>query len=466
LPDKAVSLLDTACARVAISQSTTPAAISDARVKIEALEQEKHALETDRDLGETNEARIAEILVEAEAEKTKLTALEAEWENEKKLVDNVRSLREILADPKNADDVEANRDKLKESVQFLDVIDAEKRMIYAHVDEQSVASVVSDWTGVPVGRMVKDEIENVLRLPEILNKRVIGQSHGLAMIAKRIETNRAKLDNPNKPIGVFMLCGPSGVGKTETALALAEALYGGETNVITINMSEFQEAHTVSTLKGAPPGYVGYGEGGRLTEAVRRKPYSVVLLDEIEKAHPDVHELFFQVFDKGMMEDGTGRRIDFKNTLIILTSNVGTDLIMDSAKDPELAAKPEELAVALRPELLRAFPAALIGRIVVIPYFPLSKEMLGGIVRLQLDRIGRRIKDNHDAAFVYDDTVVDHIVGLCNDPDSGGRVIDNIITNTLLPALSREFLKRSLAKEELTEARVGMENGEFSYAWS
>ena len=465
LPDKAVSLLDTACARVAISQSTTPASIADVRVKIEALEQEKHALETDRDLGETDEARIAEIVAEAEAEKAKLTNLEAEWENEKKLVDNVRSLREILTDPKNAEEVEANRGKLKESVQSLDAIDAEKRMIYAHVDEQSVASVVSDWTGVPVGRMVKDEIENVLRLPEILNRRVIGQSHGLAMIAKRIETNRAKLDNPNKPIGVFMLCGPSGVGKTETALALAEALYGGETNIITINMSEFQEAHTVSTLKGAPPGYVGYGEGGRLTEAVRRKPYSVVLLDEIEKAHPDVHELFFQVFDKGMMEDGTGRRIDFKNTLIILTSNVGTDLIMESAKDPQLAANPEELAVALRPDLLRAFPAALLGRIVTIPYFPLSKEMLGGIVRLQLDRIGRRIHDNHDAKFIYEDAVVDHIVGLCNDPDSGGRIIDNIITNTLLPALSREFLKRSLAKEELREARVAMENGDFVYGW-
>jgi type VI secretion system protein VasG len=313
--------------------------------------------------------------------------------------------------------------------------------------------------------MVKDEIENVLRLPEILNRRVVGQSHGLAMIAKRIETNRAKLDNPNKPIGVFMLCGPSGVGKTETALALAEALYGGETNIITINMSEFQEAHTVSTLKGAPPGYVGYGEGGRLTEAVRRKPYSVILLDEVEKAHPDVHEIFFQVFDKGMMEDGTGRRIDFKNTLIILTSNVGTDLIMELSRDPAFGENPEALAIALRPELLKVFPAALLGRIVTIPYFPLSQDMLAGIVRLQLDRIGKRIRENHDAAFIYEPAVVDHIISMCNDPDSGGRIIDNIITNTLLPALSREFLKRSLAKEELKEARVSMENGSFAYHW-
>ena len=465
LPDKAVSLLDTACARVAISQSTTPASIADTRVKIDALEQEKKALEADRDLGVTDEDRIAEIDVEITAQKEKLAGIETEWEKEKEIVASVRSLREIMADPEQSSEIEVNRGKLKEDMASLESIDAEKRMIYAHVDEQSVASVVSDWTGIPVGRMVKDEIENVLRLPEILNRRVIGQSHGLAMIAKRIETNRAKLDNPNKPIGVFMLCGPSGVGKTETALALAEALYGGETNIITINMSEFQEAHTVSTLKGAPPGYVGYGEGGRLTEAVRRKPYSVVLLDEVEKAHPDVHELFFQVFDKGVMEDGTGRRIDFKNTLIILTSNVGTDLIMESAKDPELASNPEELAVALRPELLRVFPAALIGRIVTIPYFPLSKDMLGGIVRLQLNRIGRRVSENHNAAFIYEDAVVEHIVSLCNDPDSGGRIIDNIITNTLLPALSREFLKRSLAKEELKEARVGIADGQFTYSW-
>jgi type VI secretion system protein VasG len=338
-------------------------------------------------------------------------------------------------------------------------------MIYAHVDEQVVASVVSDWTGIPVGRMVKDDIENVLRLPEILNRRVVGQSHGLTMIAKRIETNRAKLDNPNKPIGVFMLCGPSGVGKTETALALAEALYGGEQNMITINMSEFQEAHTVSSLKGAPPGYVGYGEGGRLTEAVRRRPYSVILLDEVEKAHVDVHEIFFQVFDKGFMDDGNGRRIDFKNTLIILTTNVGTDLIMELSADPKYRDNPEALAQELRPELLKVFPAALLGRIVSIPYFPLSETMLGGIVRLQLDRIGRRIRENHDAAFVYDQAVVAHIVSQCNDPDSGGRMIDNIITNTLLPALSREFLKRSLAKEELKEAKVTMNNGDFSFGW-
>ncbi|MBV9218980.1 MAG: type VI secretion system ATPase TssH, partial [Methylobacteriaceae bacterium] len=410
LPDKAVSLLDTACARVAISQSAKPAAIEDAEVAIASLEQEKAALAKERDLGQADEERIAEIDIALKERDESLKKLSEEFTREKALVSEIHSLRAKLAgeatpsaaggdasaaaaadsDAKTADPA-ADRDALRAKFDELEAIDPERRMIYPHVDEQAVAAVVSDWTGIPVGRMVADEVQTVLSLAEILNRRVVGQSHGLSMIAKRIETNRAKLDNPNKPIGVFMLCGPSGVGKTETALALAETLYGGEQNMITINMSEFQEAHTVSTLKGAPPGYVGYGEGGRLTEAVRRRPYCVILLDEVEKAHPDVHEIFFQVFDKGVMEDGTGRRIDFKNTLIILTSNVGTDLIMEAAQGP-LAQDPEGLAVELRPELLNVFPAALLGRIVTIPYFPLSPEMLAGIVRLQLGRIGKRIE--------------------------------------------------------------------------
>jgi type VI secretion system protein VasG len=481
LPDKAVSLLDTAAARVAISQSVIPAMIEDVTAAIAARENERSALVGDSDLGVLGEERIVAIDAETSALKEKLSALDAEWAVEKNIVDEIRSLREILnpaegkgkpqsnASPESEAvapvDKDSVRKQLRETCNALEARDPEKRMVYAHVDEQVVASVVSDWTGIPVGRMLKDEIENVLRLPEILNRRVVGQSHGLAMIAKRIETSRAKLDNPNKPIGVFMLCGPSGVGKTETALALAEALYGGEQNMITINMSEFQEAHTVSSLKGAPPGYVGFGEGGRLTEAVRRKPYSVILLDEVEKAHPDVHEVFFQVFDKGFMDDGNGRRIDFKNTLIILTTNVGTDLIMELSADPKYREDSDALAQKLQPELLRIFPAALLGRIVSIPYYPLSAEMLGGIVRLSLDRIGRRIRENHDAAFDYNHAVVDHIVSMCNDPDSGGRMIDNIVNNTLLPAMSREFLKRSLAKEELKEAKVTIDNGDFAYAW-
>jgi type VI secretion system protein VasG len=463
LPDKAVSLIDTACARVAISQTAKPASVEDAQVSIAALDQEREALIRERDLGAADEERIGEIDAALASARAELATLETEWADERKLVEEIQALRDKLADKsENAAAGQSDRAALRAKFDTLEAIAPDKRMIYPHVDEQAVASVVSDWTGIPVGRMVADEVDTVLKLPEILNRRVIGQSHGLQMIARRIETNRAKLDNPNKPIGVFMLCGPSGVGKTETALALAETLYGGEQNMIAINMSEFQEAHTVSTLKGAPPGYVGYGEGGRLTEAVRRRPYSVILLDEVEKAHPDVHEIFFQVFDKGVMEDGTGRRIDFKNTLIILTSNVGADIIVAAANGP-LAQDPEALAMELRPELLNVFPPALLGRIVTIPYFPLSPEMLAGIVRLQLTRVGKRIEDNHGATFVFDDAVVAHIVALCNDPDSGGRVIDNIITNTILPSLSREILKRSLTREKFQKAKVGMADGAFAY---
>jgi type VI secretion system protein VasG len=480
LPDKAVSLLDTACARVAISQNAKPAAVEDAEVEIGSLESEKESLIRERDLGAAKEDRIAEIDVKLVNAREKLAALEADWTNERALVEEVLGLRETIAKasaeappPLAAEPAPAlsakpeaesrpDGETLRVKVSELGKINPERRMIYAYVDEQAVASVVSDWTGIPVGKMVADEVETVLHLADILNKRIVGQSHGLEMIAKRIETNRARLDNPMKPIGVFMLCGPSGVGKTETALALAETLYGGEQNIITINMSEFQEAHTVSTLKGAPPGYVGYGEGGRLTEAVRRRPYSVVLLDEIEKAHPDVHEVFFQVFDKGVMEDGMGRRIDFKNTLILLTTNVGTDIIMRAASGAT-PPDPEALAAELRPALLEVFPPALLGRIVTIPYFPLSGEMLAGIVRLQLDRIGKRIEENHRAKFITDPSAIDHIVSLCHDPDSGGRVIDNVITNTILPALSREILKRSLAREEIHEAKVSSADSAFVY---
>jgi type VI secretion system protein VasG len=465
LPDKAVSLLDTACARVAVSQHSKPAAIEDTEVAIAALEDEKTLLARERDLGLANEERIAEIDTQIADRRAHLASVETDWAKERALVEEILALRGKLApsaEPTVAAETEAARGILRERFLELGGIAPDKRMIHAEVDEQAVATVVSDWTGIPVGKMVADEVETVLRLAEILNRRIVGQSHGLSMIAKRIETNRAKLDNPNKPIGVFMLCGPSGVGKTETALALAETLYGGEQNIVTINMSEFQEAHSVATLKGSPPGYVGYGEGGRLTEAVRRRPYCVILLDEIEKAHPDVHEIFFQVFDKGMMEDGAGRRVDFKNTLILLTTNVGTEVIMDAAMQTE-PPEPEALAVALRPALLAVFPPALLGRIVTIPYYPLTPDMLAGIVRLQLGRIGKRIEDNHRARFVAEPSTVDHIVSLCNDPDSGGRVIDNVITNTILPALSREILKRSLAREEIHEARISVSDGGFVY---
>jgi type VI secretion system protein VasG len=296
-----------------------------------------------------------------------------------------------------------------------------------------------------------------------MNQRVIGQNHAMEMIAKRIQTSRARLDNPNKPIGVFMLAGPSGVGKTETALTLAESLYGGEQNVVTINMSEFQEAHTVSTLKGAPPGYVGYGEGGVLTEAVRRKPYSVVLLDEVEKAHPDVHEIFFQVFDKGVMEDGEGRMIDFKNTLILLTTNVGSELIMNLCKDPDLIPEPEAIAQAMREPLLKVFPAALLGRIVTIPYYPLSDTMISEIIRLQLGRIKRRVNDNQKLPFTYDDAVIKLIAGRYKELESGGRMIDAILTNTMLPKISVELLNRTLESRPPNRIHISVDGSDFAY---
>jgi type VI secretion system protein VasG len=461
LPDKAVSLLDTACARVAISQAATPARIQDLRESIAALETEIKGKQGQADLGEDASERIAEAQGQIDKLATELAAFEEKYTAEKELVDNILRLRaSVSGEPENA---EAARAGMTAAMATLDGTNPDDRMVYAHVDEQAVASVISDWTGIPAGRMVADELQSILKLSDTLRERVIGQDHGLKMIAKRIETSRAGLSNPNKPIGVFMLCGPSGVGKTETALALAEAIYGGEQNIITINMSEFQEAHTVSLLKGAPPGYVGYGEGGRLTEAVRRKPYSVVLLDEIEKAHPDVHELFFQVFDKGIMEDGNGRPINFKNCVILLTSNVGTEVIMDMADAGNVTPDPEVVEAALRPPLQQVFPPALLGRIVTIPYFPLGTEVLGGITKLKLGAVAKRLKDAHGAKMSYGDDVLSHIVEQCRDPDSGGRMIDNIITNSILPDLSRQVLSRMVSGEKMTSVDVVMEEGRIGY---
>jgi type VI secretion system protein VasG len=357
-------------------------------------------------------------------------------------------------------------DELKGLQAKLAELQGEHPLILPTVDYTAVGSVVADWTGIPVGRMVRSELETVMNLSKIMGQRVIGQDHAMEMIAKRIQTSRAGLDNPNKPIGVFMLAGTSGVGKTETALALAEALYGGEQNLITINMSEFQEAHTVSTLKGAPPGYVGYGEGGVLTEAVRRKPYSVVLLDEVEKAHPDVHEIFFQVFDKGEMEDGEGRHINFKNTLILLTTNAGTELIANLCKDPDLMPEPAGMAKALREPLLKVFPPALLGRLVTIPYYPLSENILGEIVKLQLNRIKKRIEGRYRIPFHYGDDVIKLVVSRCTESESGGRMIDAILTNSMLPDISREFLNRMIEGKPVTGVTVGVNDAGFSYAFA
>ncbi|GIX12598.1 MAG: hypothetical protein KatS3mg118_0557 [Paracoccaceae bacterium] len=533
LPDKAVSLIDTACARVAISQHTKPPQIDDSERRIAALETEREIIGRDEAAGLEVEERRARVEAELAGERARLADLTRRWEEEKAVVDEILALRAELrgagADPdarpaaaqedgaqvaaredaargdgaredaaqedaaqEDGAQVAAREDaaqedgaqedaargdgarstdadrarlraRLRERQADLQRIQGENPLILPIVDAQAVASVVGDWTGIPVGRMVRNEIETVLNLPRLLARRVIGQDHAMEMIARRIQTSRAGLDNPSKPVGVFLLAGTSGVGKTETALALAEILYGGEHNLITINMSEFQEAHTVSTLKGAPPGYVGYGEGGILTEAVRRRPYSVVLLDEVEKAHPDVHEIFFQVFDKGQMEDGEGRMIDFRNTLILLTSNVGSELIMDMCADPDLMPDPEGIAKALREPLLKVFPPALLGRLVTIPYYPLSPEMLAEIVRLQLSRIVNRVRASHGVPMTYDDAVVQTVVDRCQEVESGGRMIDAILTNTMLPTISAEFLRRMMEGGRVARVHVGARDGEFTY---
>ena len=494
LPDKAVSVLDTACARVAVSQHATPAELEDTQHRIDALVTERDIIDREENVGIAIGERKTRVAAELAAARDRLGELNQRYADEKKLVDRMLEIRARLrqgfapvdaplaAAPSealaaaapahaevstlvSAEERLALLDELRVQQEQLRALQGDTPLILPSVDAHAVGSVVQDWTGIPVGRMVHDEVAAVLRLADTLNERVIGQKHALEMIARRIQTSRARLDNPNKPIGVFMLCGSSGIGKTETALALAESLYGGEQNVITINMSEYQEAHTVSTLKGAPPGYVGYGEGGVLTEAVRRRPYSVVLLDEVEKAHPDVHELFFQVFDKGWMEDGEGRYIDFKNTIILLTTNVGSELIMNLCKDPELMPDPEGIAKALREPLLKVFPAALLGRIVTIPYYPLSESMLIAIVRLQLGRIGQRIAANHGVPFSFDDAVVTLVVGRCSEVESGGRAIDAILTNTVLPKISREYLTRLSDGQSIKRVALGVEAGEFSYGF-
>ncbi len=490
LPDKSVSLLDTACARVAVSLHATPAEVDDSRKRIDSLNTELGIIAREKAIGIDVGEREADANESLANEKARLAELEARWEQEKTLVSEMLELRAKLraggkpvegtgskleaeagkAGAETAAAValsDAERDaalaKLKDVQAKLADVQGESPLMLPTVDYQAVASVVGDWTGIPVGRMARNEIETILKLPKLLGERVIGQDHAMEMISKRIQTSRAGLDNPQKPIGVFMLAGTSGVGKTETAIALAEALYGGEQNMIVINMSEYQEAHTVSSLKGAPPGYVGYGEGGVLTEAVRRKPYSVVLLDEVEKAHPDVHELFFQVFDKGFMEDGEGRSIDFKNTLILLTTNAGTDTIASLCKDPELMPDPDGMAKALREPLLKIFPPALLGRLVTIPYYPLSDEMLGKIVKLQLNRVKKRVEARYKIPFEFGDDVIKLVVSRCTESESGGRMIDAILTNSMLPDISREFLNRMMEGAAITGVTVKAEGGEFHY---
>ncbi|HEY0429896.1 MAG TPA: type VI secretion system ATPase TssH [Pyrinomonadaceae bacterium] len=525
LPDKSVSVLDTACAKVAIGQGATPAPVEDRARRIQNLTTEIESLEREQVTGAAHDARLAELKSKRDETQAEADKLNEQWAKEKDLTGQIQNIRtkiemsrldeklaanvsnnggepssngnktesaEASAEPAVAAaassdsiasaetapaidaavsetpaaapeapiDKEFLKSELKRLNAELKELQGENPLMQPVVNGQTVAEVISGWTGIPIGKMVADEINAVLKLAATLRERVLGQDHALEAISQRIRTARAGLTDPKRPIGVFLLVGTSGVGKTETALALADSLYGGERNLISINMSEYQEAHTVSSLKGSPPGYVGYGEGGVLTEAVRRKPYSVVLLDEVEKAHPDVMELFFQVFDKGVLEDGEGREIDFKNCIILLTSNVGTDTIMKLCADPDTTPEPEGLVEAIKPELNKAFKPALLGRMVTVPYYPISDEILRLIVRLQLGKIRKRIADNHNAQFSFDESVIETVAKRCTDVDSGARNVYNILTGTLLPEMSGEVLSRMASGDGLKRVHVSVGDGE------
>ena len=466
LPDKAVSVLDTACARVALGQSAQPGALEDARRRLDNLNAECQQLEYEQARGAQHDSRLAELAETRTAVQQQIDELDARWKAQCEAVERWNELNSqlnALADDDNSRD--ALMAELADARNALEGIQERDPLVHAHVDGNTVGAVISAWTGIPLGKMVRDEMSTVQQLPNILGERVIGQNHALGEIGKRIAISRAKLEDPNKPIGVFLLLGPSGVGKTETALSLADALYGGERNVITINMSEYQEAHTVSSLKGAPPGYVGYGEGGVLTEAVRRKPYSVVLLDEVEKAHPDVLELFFQVFDKGVMDDGEGREINFRNTVIILTSNVGTDHMMKRCLNVDTLPEPQSLVDEMRPLLNDVFKPAFLGRLNIVPYYPIQKEVLRNIVALKLERLRQRVKRNHNAAFRYAPELVDFIAERCVTADSGARDIDNFMTGHLMPELAEHVLARMAEESPIEQLVIGVneEEGTLEY---
>ncbi|AOK63965.1 ClpV1 family T6SS ATPase [Burkholderia ubonensis] len=463
LPDKAISLLDTACARVALSQQAAPRELQDVRQRLQAAHAELALLAQEARIGLAADHALAAARERIAALSAEEAAVETRWNAQADAAQALLAAREAaLSDapeqPADAGDaaLAVSTDALRELERALAESQGDAPLVFPEVNEAIVAEIVADWTGIPVGRMMTDEIAAVRALPATLGARVIGQPDALRQIGERVQTARAGLADPKKPLGVFLLAGPSGVGKTETALALAEALYGGEQNLITINMSEYQEAHTVSGLKGAPPGYVGYGEGGVLTEAVRRRPYSVVLLDEIEKAHRDVHEMFFQVFDKGYMEDGDGRYIDFRNTTILLTSNVGAELSASLCADPARAPDAARLRDALAPELLKVFPAAFLGRVTVVPYRPLEPAALARIVRLHLERVVRRMADSHRIALAYEDAVVDYIVGRCLVQETGARLLIGFIEQHVLPRLSALWLDAYGAQDALARIDVGV----------
>jgi type VI secretion system protein VasG len=464
LPDKAVSLIDTACARVAMSQSAVPSAIEDRQRRIALIDTEAEILDREIATGAEHGERRTELINERARAAAELEELEARWEEEKRLAAEIAAARAIIEDPENGEDKDAARGRLGDAGAQLRDLQGEQPLIFPVVDAQAIAEIVENWTGIPAGRMQSDEIRTVLHLKEAMGQRIIGQPHALETVAQSIYTSRAKLTDPRKPIGVFLMVGMSGTGKTETALTLADLLYGGEQNLTVINMSEFKEEHKVSLLMGSPPGYVGYGEGGILTEAVRRRPYSVILLDEMEKAHPGVQDVFFQVFDKGMMRDGEGRDIDFKNTVIIMTSNAAHELIAKLFADPETAPDAAALGEALGPELMKYFKPAFLGRVTLVPYLPLSEAIIRQIVELQLERIRRRVHDSYRAGFEYDPALVETIAARCTETSSGARNVEKILSQTLLPQLSAEVLSRLADGRPISRVQVGMNPaGSFCY---
>ncbi|MFC5473585.1 type VI secretion system ATPase TssH [Paraherbaspirillum soli] len=482
LPDKAISVLDTACAKVALGQNATPALIENIVKKLERLTAELTSLEREANAGGKHAERLQELRSLQTTLTAELATHRARWEKEKELTDRIKAARTELEATPSAEQTPAadagkpakkaakdskEAQELAKLIEELKQLQGETPMVPVQVDGMVVAEIVASWTGIPLGKMVKDEIKTVINLSALLHERVLGQSHAIEAVAQRVRTSRANLDDPNKPKGVFLFVGPSGVGKTETALALADVLYGGERKLVTINMSEYQEAHSVSGLKGSPPGYVGYGEGGVLTEAVRRNPYSVVLLDEVEKAHPDVLELFFQVFDKGVLDDAEGREIDFKNTIIILTSNVASSLIMQSClnKPAEEMPTTEALEEAVRPHLVKAFKPAFLGRLKVIPYYPISDDVLVEIIHLKLGRIQKRIAVNHKAEFSYDEPLVEAVLARCTEVDSGARNVDNILNGALLPEIAETVLAKMAEGGSIAKIKVSAsKQGQFKYA--
>ena len=463
LPDKAISVLDTACAKVALGQHATPALIESGNRTLERIDAEAAALAREEAAGADHGPKLALLCAQRVEATEEQDRQRARWEKEQSICAEIKRLRSRLEESGGKGDTGA----LRKLVEELRAVQGEAPLVPVQVDGHVVAEIIANWTGIPLGRMVKDEIRTVMNLQGLLDERILGQAHASSVVAQRVRTSRANLDDPNKPKGVFLFVGTSGVGKTETALALADLLYGGERKLITINMSEYQEAHSVSGLKGSPPGYVGYGEGGVLTEAVRRNPYSVVLLDEIEKAHPDVLELFFQVFDKGVLDDAEGREIDFRNTIIICTSNAASSQVMQAClnKSASELPGPGQLAELIRPQLVKHFKPAFLGRLTVVPFYPIADDVLANIIRLKLEHIKRRVANNHQAEFHYDDSLVEAVLARCTEVDSGARNVDTILNGTLLPEIAGAVLARMAEGRAMSAIKVGATKaGKFRYA--